>query len=1395
MPVINKIRIVNFIYDNGMKGFTNNTFEPGGKNTLFNLVNTGGKTVLLQLILQCILPGSDLGKRKFEDFFTDNKNTSYIMLEWRMDGIEDNYLLTGMCVTGSSNEDSKVNYFMFTHQYNNKNPWDIDNINAVKHNNTLTGYNEFKKIIQEQADIKIFKSNERRKYIDHLRTFNILELEWDTIKTINLKEGGVDRFFEKSAGSKQFIEYIVIPYIESIIYEDKSQANLLAGIFDRYIENLIKIPDLQSSINLYREFLSCGDNVVTEVRQYSVLREKIEKTINELFYYITYTWEQLKVLSEEIKLIDWQIEERQIDKENLSCRRASYDLFLKILELKDIQEKINTLYMDMNKLEKFIEEKQYTVNCSTGASLLRDIENWRRELSENKTRLENISRTGEDKQYLLNRCLFSLKYLYEKECREITQKLEVLNNNIRSIKEEIKNLENEQNNLDRIISDLDRKAGNYQGKIEKFNILSERVKKKYGTQEVTFDIDKTVNDFKEYIEYSREKTDKNNSEINSSELKLHDIDIEKQRVTMKIYDVENETRDIKGEIYLYEQKLQRITLLLSTYDIRNERLFEDIPVTSLYIKKDEYEKTLKDRQVEYIKLEEKSLLLQDNFYIADGDILKVENMLKENDIAVITGSEYLSSYQDETLKKEYITGCPLLPYGLVVTCNNMEKIRKSDILKGLNLDFPVPFIIKEHIKEKNINDGENCIFFNEDIYFIHHEGESFYTSKEVFLNYKNNLSNRQKQLKDDIECINKSIDTIKEAIIEVNNFTSTYRADFLKSKVTHIEGLDKELKCLNNQLNSLTMNITELKKRKELLLNENKELSVKIIETQHKVEELQIYIKEVKEFTDNSIEKDKLDREIKLKEKKKLETGEQLVLNGKKQSELQKKIEENLKKKDELRGKLKEIILPEGFSAERQSDRSLPDLEGLRHGFEKDLKGVTGDTDSTERFIKLLYDNIERSEKSIEQLNINLSDLSDFEPLSEHGIKDIEKEINEKNLEKENLRKDMEQLNLRYALIEQKIDDSKQNILKTYNREPAIDFQRADNKIAEELEERIKSIAYKLEELNKKKENLINKSSFLKKCHDRAEIFTMDNRLKAIDGGIESYKIPFENLKEYLEERTHFYNDFKESIEKQKISVQRAYNTLSGNFGKCNEQAICNFISSVNMDSSDDELYNIHSVERVFSECITLVNRLKEICEHSLADINRHKQELVKDCKREAEKFLNEINSIDSRSGINITGHGSVKMIKIKLEHGDEQTNLDRMNLYIDRCIEDIKKDYDENGSDRNKTYSMIKSMMSSLKLIEVISDINKCRVEVFKPHINQTVKRYEPWENVLFLSGGEKYTCFFAMYISLLSFIRSKKTCQESSFVILADNPFGSTTADHLLRVLFDLIKKYNTQ
>ena len=393
------------------------------------------------------------------------------------------------------------------------------------------------------------------------------------------------------------------------------------------------------------------------------------------------------------------------------------------------------------------------------------------------------------------------------------------------------------------------------------------------------------------------------------------------------------------------------------------------------------------------------------------------------------------------------------------------------------------------------------------------------------------------------------------------------------------------------------------------------------------------------------------------------------------------------------------------------------------------------------------------------------------------------------------MRKDIKELEFQNRLAEKDRDNIRQNILQTYNMEPVIDFQRTDSKIAEELEGRIKSITYKLEELNKNKEILADKSSFLKKCHDRAEIFTVYNKLKAIDSGIEPYEIPFENLKEYFEERTDFYNDFKESIEEQKISVQKAYNTLSGNFGKCNQQAICNFISSINIASSDDELYNIHSVERVFSECIALVNNLKSMCEHNLSDINRDKEQLTRECKREAEKFLNEINSIDSRSGINITGHGSVKMIKIKLEYSDEQTNLDRMNLYIDRCIEEIKKDYDEKGSDRNETYSMIKSMMSSLKLLEVITDINRCRVEVFKPHINQTVKRYEPWENVLFLSGGEKYTCFFAMYISLLSFIRSKKTCQESSFVILADNPFGSTTADHLLKVLFGLVRKYNTQ
>ena len=75
MPRIRRIRIVNINYNNGKRLIPDELFdltdENGheGLNTLISLINGGGKSVLVQLMMQPILPRAHASSRKIEEFF------------------------------------------------------------------------------------------------------------------------------------------------------------------------------------------------------------------------------------------------------------------------------------------------------------------------------------------------------------------------------------------------------------------------------------------------------------------------------------------------------------------------------------------------------------------------------------------------------------------------------------------------------------------------------------------------------------------------------------------------------------------------------------------------------------------------------------------------------------------------------------------------------------------------------------------------------------------------------------------------------------------------------------------------------------------------------------------------------------------------------------------------------------------------------------------------------------------------------------------------------------------------------------------------------------------------------------------------------------------------------
>ncbi|MPN33479.1 hypothetical protein SDC9_180967 [bioreactor metagenome] len=103
----------------------------------------------------------------------------------------------------------------------------------------------------------------------------------------------------------------------------------------------------------------------------------------------------------------------------------------------------------------------------------------------------------------------------------------------------------------------------------------------------------------------------------------------------------------------------------------------------------------------------------------------------------------------------------------------------------------------------------------------------------------------------------------------------------------------------------------------------------------------------------------------------------------------------------------------------------------------------------------------------------------------------------------------------------------------------------------------------------------------------------------------------------------------------------------------------------------------------------------------------------------------------------------------------------------------------------------------SSELLSKLIGNLNRIRVEIKK--IEKTGLTRKSWKDVLSQnSGGEKFVSMFILLSSLMSYMRKREgdiDNKEEKKVIIMDNPFAKTNAEHLLEPMFQIAEKYNIQ
>lgn len=304
MPHINKLRLVNVNFNDAKGMYDDFMMNLNGKSTTYDLMNTGGKSMLLLMLLQTVLPNIYLKKEKpLKNIFAGGnpKRTSHCLVEWILDaGYQYKYMLTGFCARKKQNiefeemqqEDKlEIDYYTYCYFYNEPNKYDIQYIPLVSRENGEKEYMSYDKLRQLISNMKrdglpvqIFDS--RKEYLKNIEYYGLIPAEWKLIADINVSENYIEKYFKENRTSRKLIENFLIKIIDNVnnSEEENQLADTLLELKDNLMEFRRKNDRKHEYVHTNEMYAELKEKNKMLIDEFSKL-ENINKKVYEAFVF------------------------------------------------------------------------------------------------------------------------------------------------------------------------------------------------------------------------------------------------------------------------------------------------------------------------------------------------------------------------------------------------------------------------------------------------------------------------------------------------------------------------------------------------------------------------------------------------------------------------------------------------------------------------------------------------------------------------------------------------------------------------------------------------------------------------------------------------------------------------------------------------------------------------------------------------------------------------------------------------------------------------------------------------------------------------------------------------------------------------------------------------------
>ena len=1426
MSKINAVRFINLNYNNNAMKINDECMQFSGKSTLLSLRNGGGKTVLVQMMTA---PFVHRGKQKtkdrpFESYFTTAK-PSFILVEWLLDGGA-GYVLTGLMVRKnqeiSEEKTDALEMMAIISEYKEPCMQDIHHLPVVEQNEKtmkLKSYNSCRKLFEDYKKDKklsffcydMSSPAQSRQYFYKLMEYQINYKEWETIiRKVNVKESGLSELFSDCRTEKELVEKWFLEAVESKLNKEENKVKNFQEILEKYAGKYKNIKEQLKRRDAIQKFKEAAEEIQINAEDFLVKEgEKIEqeKVIAAFIARLNVLYEEAEIererqeegrkkLQEELEFLKYEqlsceFHEKNREKRNHASNREMIDLEKESLLRKQqkIQKKVH-VFLCAKQQEMVNEDKQEWEIRKEKAAISRTKEEnlepernriggqlsgyYEYRLSDNKEKQEAIK-----KQKLQIRKDISQQKDILNEYREKTKKITEGKGSFRSLVRGYDNIEIKYNS-------------NYKENLSR-NILGVYEAGMLDIKQEMYDKEqkKSIQENKE----QKEKFENTTEEIHRTERAIEE---KREKYFQKDSDIKQAEKEKKG----YEQELEERKDILKYLELPEEKLFAREEI--LHKAKIKMQELSSRRRT----LEKKEDALQKEYkLLVSGRVMELPDNLKEEfeklDVPVVYGMEWLKKNGfTEKKNKEIVSQNPFLPYALILTRQELKKLSERN--GETYTSFPIPIIERENLESIKLDRTQSFVKM-QDIHF--------------YILFNENLLDEEK-MEIMIEQKQKDIADIRETMQICKNEYEDYfhRFDVIKRQAVTKENWDKiqkKLQKLEKEKEDIFQNIQQARDTKQSLKKNFEILQKTLRELEKKIESQAARQRAFKELRTAYAEYEENNKKLQEYEREEERLENRQHLTEEKISQL----EENYR---ELSGQENSLFREEEsiqnacqkFAAYKEINRNVK--AGKLLGVDSTLR-----TDNNSG-VKIIPSEAEvlKLEARYEAVTADISqELKELELEEEKALTRYHKSFGELRelCQKYNL-KNSEWQNIIYDKREQLYQEAE---LEDYDKKierKANLLNEEDKKIGilnSQLEGILKQIVSECGKGNPLEEEKISQKDLESaKNQTKYQLSELERKIAFSEKAIQKYRENLTALSEYnnfsADEEIHFEQDFKKMSEKElrdfKGMLIRDYNDIIRCVQKCRETLAQTLNKIARQEAFQDASYKT-PLENMLKVCDDAAKVLRQLnitlesydslmkqLEVDISLVETEKKNVTELLEDYVQNIHKNLEKIGRNSTIKIR-EKSIKMLKVILPVWEDNEKLYSLRLsdFVDEITEEGIRLFENNEN----AQEYIGRKVTSKNLYDTVVGTGNVQIQLYK--IEEQREQQISWNQVAKNSGGEGFLSAFVILSSLLDYMRKDDSDifmdKNEGKVLLMDNPFAQTNAEHLLKPLMNLADKTNTQ